>query len=98
MNYPKQPTIENLNLEFAKKEIMEKYGKNLDGDTPFYLGTVVTKDYHFTVFYSDAVKTFIQEKIAVGHRDFLVDGTFDKLPLKYYQLLIIAIEHQNDVS
>lgn len=74
---------------------MEKYGYNLDGDAKFYVNTIVEEDYKFTIFYSDFTKNFIEKNI--GARNYLMDGTFDKLPLGYYQLLIISFVYQNDV-
>lgn len=96
--YPKEPTMATIDTEFAKSEIMNKYGRTLDGDAKFYVGTVAAKDYQFTVFSSDYVINFIENNIAVGSRKFLIDGTFNKLPLDYYQLLIVTVEYQNDVS
>lgn len=49
-------------------------------------------------FCSYFVKEFIEQNIPIGSRLFLMDGTFDKLPLNYYQLLIIAVEFRGDVS
>lgn len=96
--YPREPTIGTIKMEFAKPEIMNKYGYTLDSDAKFYIDTVVQSDYQFTVFFSDYVAKFIEKNIPVGSRKYLIDGTFDKLPVGYYQLLIVTVEYQNDVS
>lgn len=97
--YPKIPrTIEQFKEEFAKPQIMKEYGRTLHGDSNFYLGTEITEDYKFAVFYSEFVVNFIKEKIAINSRRYVMDATFDSLPDGYYQLLIIAVEFQNHVS
>lgn len=96
--HPKEPTIEEINDAFTDPEIMSKYGYTLDGDAKFYLDTVVETDYKFTIFLSEYVQEFIGQNIAVGCRLYLIDGTFDKLPLDYYQLLTLSVEYLNDVS
>lgn len=97
--YPKSPTIQEIQQEFLKPEILTKYGYTLDGDAKFYMDTIVGSDYQITVFCSDFVKQFIEsENIEVGSRKYLIDGTFDKLPVGYYQLMTLSIEYQNDVS
>lgn len=77
---------------------MEKYGYTLENDARFYAGTVSKSKYGFTVFASEFVIKFIEKNIAPKSRRYLMDGTFDKLPSPFYQLLIISIEYQNDVS
>lgn len=92
-----EPTIETIKMEFAKPEIMEKYGRTLDGKAQFYIDTVAEQHFHFTAFYSDFVSEFIKKNIPVGSRRYLIDGTFANLPAGYYQLLIVTVEYQNDV-
>lgn len=77
---------------------IEEYGYNLDGDAKFYIDTVVAPDYAFTVFASKHTINFIEENIDPESRHYLMDATFDGLPPGFYQLLIIAIEYQNDVG
>lgn len=77
---------------------MKEYGHTLDGDSKFYLGTEITEDYKFTIFYSEFVMNFIKENISIGSRRYMMDATFDSLPDGYYQLLIIAVEYRNNVS
>lgn len=97
--YPKVPdSIENIREKFEDMKIMEKYGYNLESDSKFYIDTVVTSHYSFTVFASKFVIDFIEKNIEPASRKFLMDATFDSLPKDFYQLLIISIEYQNDVS
>lgn len=96
-NHPKTPSsIKELKSEFEKPEIIEKYGKTYVGGDNFYSGTFLSPEYDFTVFSSPFVMKFIEENIK--DRRYLMDGTFDSLPKGFYQLLIISIEYQNDVS
>lgn len=97
--YPKIPrSIEEIKEAFRQPDIKEKYGLTLDGDNYFYVDTVISVDYAFTVFASHFVIDFVKANIRPNLRHFLMDGTFDSLPNKFYQLLIIAIEYQNKVS
>lgn len=97
--YPKIPrSIQQFQKEFLKPEILNEYGYTLDGDARFYLGTEIAEEYAFAVFYSDYVVKFIKEKIPVGSRFYLMDGTFDSLPEGVYQLLTISIAYDNNVS
>lgn len=67
-------------------------------DAKFYVDTVITTEYAFTLFVSKFVVDFIEKNIEPAARNYLLDATFDSLPKGYYQLLIISIEYQNDVS
>lgn len=97
--YPKIPSnIQQLQKDFKTREILNEYGSTLDGDTKFYIDTVITPDYEFTIFASQFVMSFINDNITPGSRNYLMDGTFNSLPNGFYQLLIIAIEYENDVS
>lgn len=97
--HPTNPsTLDDIAEKFMEPSVLEKYGMNSEGDGKFYIDTVVEEDYGFTVFASKYVIDFIQEHIPPNKRHYLMDGTFDSLPNEYYQLLIIAIEHENDVS
>lgn len=97
--YPKTVhSLVEIRKKFEDKSIMDKYGYTLDHDALFYVGTEETLDYGFTVFKSQYVVDFIKENIEPGSRKFLMDGTFDSLPTEFYQLVIIAVEHQNEVS
>lgn len=97
--YPKIPqSLQEVQSEFSKPEILNKFGYNLDGDAKFYLGSCITEEYQFIVFYSDFVANFIRENIPVGSRYYLMDGTFDSLPKGVYQLLTISIAYENNVS
>lgn len=75
---------------------MYEYGYNLEHDSKFFIDSVVTENFGFTLFASQYTIDFIKQNIK--YRKYLMDATFDSLPEKYYQLLIIAIEYRNDVS
>lgn len=96
--YPKEPTTQEIGQVFMEPEIMNKYGYTLDGDAKFYIETIVETDYQFTIFCSQFVIDFIEKKICIGSRKYLMDGTFDKLPVGYYQMLTVSVEYRNDVS
>lgn len=97
--YPAVPSsIQDLQIEFKKPHIIEKYGYTFDGDAKLYIDTVVTPHHEFTVFASHFVIDFIQNNMAPETRNYLMDGTFDSLPAGFYQMLIISVEYQNDVS
>lgn len=91
-------SIVDIQNEFKKPEILNKYGVNFDGDEKFYVGTVVTPNHAFTVFASQFAIDFIQNNIAPTSRRYLLDGTFGSLPNQFYQLLTITIEYMNNVS
>lgn len=97
--YPKIPSnIQQLKTDFKKPEILNKYGFTLDGDSKFYIDTVIAPNYEFTIFASQFIMSFIKNNVTPGSRHYLMDGTFDSLPNGFYQLLIIAFEYENDVS
>lgn len=97
--YPKIPSsIEQLQSDFKKPNTINKYGSTLDGDAKFYMDTVITPNYEFTIFASTFVMSFIQNYVEPKERRYLMDGTFDSLPKGFYQMLIITLEYQNDVS
>lgn len=99
--YPKKPTnIDEICKSFSDSKIREKYGLTLDGDADFYIDTVQHHDHAFTIYASKFVIEFIKKNIPPESRHYLMDGTFDSIPLpaEFYQLLIITIEYQNDVS
>lgn len=97
--YPKDPgTIEAIREAFLQPNILKEFGANLEGDADFYINTVVEEEFAFTIFASKFVIDFIEKNIEPSSRSFLMDGTFDSLPNAYYQLLVISIEFNNDVS
>lgn len=97
--HPKVPhSILEIRDRFLDRAVMEKYGYNLENDGLFYIGTIIEKDFAFTVFASKYIIEFIQKNIQPIQRRYLMDGTFDSLPGDFYQLLIITVEYQNDVS
>lgn len=95
---PIPESIKELRNAFQKAKIKEKYGDSYDADGKFYIDTVLTPNHDFTVFASPFVMKFIEDNIPDTSRSYLMDGTFDKLPKGFYQMLIISIEYQNRVS
>lgn len=91
-------SLEEIRNQFQEEKIMEEYGYNLENDSRFYVGTKIAADYGFVVFKSQYVVDFINESIPPESRHYVMDGTFDSLPKEFYQLIIIAIEYQNEVS
>lgn len=92
---PKTP--ENVATSFENENIMNDYGYNLRRTENFYITTVTQHASSFTLFGSKEVMKMI-EKFVPHNRKYLLDGTFDVTPVGFYQLLIIYIEYQNDVS
>lgn len=89
-------SISDLQNEFKKPVVLNKYGFSYEGDSKFYIGTVVLPNHAFTVFASQFVIDFIQKNIAP--RKYEMDGTFGSLPKMFYQLLTITTEYKNNVS
>lgn len=103
--FPKiPPSIELFQSQFRNRDIVDKYAYTLDGDARFYIDTVIHMDvendeeHAFSMFASHYVIDFIEKYIPPASRNYLLDGTFDNLPLGFYQMLIVAIEYKNDVS
>lgn len=97
--YPKAVTsLEEISDKFKDRKIMDEYGYDHEKEAVFYVGTEIAKDFGFTVFKSQYVIDFIRNTIGRAPRKFLMDGTFDSLPKGFYQLIIIAIEYENEVS
>lgn len=87
-----------LRLLFEKPEVIAKYGYTLDNSASFYVDTVVKPQFSFCVFKSNSIIGIIKENIDPTLRHYLIDGTFSCVPSGFYQVLIISIEYQNDVS
>lgn len=81
-----------------QEHILKEYGSNLEGNEDFYIATVVMDEFAFTILASKFVFDFIDKNIEPSSRSYLMDGTFDSIPNAYYQLLVISIEYNNDVS
>lgn len=97
--YPERPsTDEALKDAFGKADIFVEYGRTLDKRRPLYAGSVVKRNYAFHAFASFGVVDLIKKHIPPNERKFLMDGTFKIVPRRFRQLLIIAIEYNNDVS
>lgn len=92
-------SAEAIANEFKNPKTFSEFGLNLRKTEPFYIGTIeLPSKYSFTVFASKQVMSLIDKHIPED-RKYMMDGTFDVTPLGcYYQLLVIHIEYQNDVS
>lgn len=74
----------------------------------FYIDTIIKKvqdpklvktETFFTLFASLQMIDLIRQYIPPHSRRYMMDGTFDIIPLgPYYQLLLIYIEYRNNVS
>lgn len=97
--HPKIPkTCLEVQQMFQNPEIFNKYGSTLDHASALYIDTVVTKDYSFCLFASQATINIVRRSINPCDRHYLIDGTFKVVPRGFYQLIIISIEYKNDVS
>lgn len=97
--YPSRPkTDEDIQTTFNNPDIFEEYGKSLNGQHQFYVGSDVNENYAFHVFASFDTIDLIEKYIVPDQRNYLMDGTFKIAPSKFQQLLIISIEYKNDVS
>lgn len=96
---PKIPEDHNeLRQLFTNPEIIEKFGFSLDQTSKFYVETIVKDRYSFCIFQSTQIINFVQKYIEPKDRNYLIDGTFSCVPRGFYQLLVICVEYQNDVS
>lgn len=97
-----RPKIPGNNMQilelFQSPDIIEKYGLTLDKSARFYIDTVLSEQYSFTIFASFAILNLVRRNIDPEQRHYLIDGTFKVVPRTFYQLLIVSIEFQNDVS
>lgn len=94
--YPKSPeTCEEVIQLFHSKRIMEKYGWNLKGSEPFYVGGQATEshDHDFCLFASKESMKLLEKHIPPFQRTYLMDATFKIVPHgSFRQLLIIHIQ------
>lgn len=97
--YPPRPkTDEEIRTSLNDPQIFEEYGKALNKQNRFYVGSEVNENHAFHVFASFDTVNLIEKHIAEDQRNYLMDGTFKIAPSKFQQLLIISIEYKNDVS
>lgn len=99
--YPTKPTsATEIKDAFQVQSTLKDYGMNLRMTDPFYIDTIETNQYAFTVFASHETIRMVDEFIPPESRKYMIDGTFDVVPIGcgFYQLLIIAIEYKKDVS
>lgn len=83
--------------EFKKSEVSNKYSVNFEMDTKFYIGTAVPLNHTFSVFASEFVINYIRENIPPASRPYIMHGTFDSLPEQFYQMFTITIAHKNNM-
>lgn len=96
--YPTRPkTDEDVRATLNDPQIFEEYGKSLNKQHHFYVGSDIAEKYAFHVFASFDIASFIEKHIPPHQRHYLMDGTFKIVPSKFQQLLIISIEYKNDV-
>lgn len=92
-------TPKEIQGAFENQETMANFGLNLRKTDRFYINTVGKKKGAFTIFGSHEMIRLVEGHIPPEERKFMLDGTFDVVPVGcYYQLLIIAIEYKKDVS
>lgn len=96
--YPNRPkTDEEIRDKLNDPQIFEEYGKTLNNQHQFYVGSDINEDFAFHVFASYDTVNLIEKHIVPEQRNYLMDGTFKIVPSKFQQLLIISIEYKNDV-
>lgn len=97
--YPKRPLSNEQARDMLKlPDIATEYGRTLDKHDRFYTDTIVTPNHAFHMFVSYTTVEFIKNNIPPNERFYLMDGTFKIIPRNFNQVLVIAIEYQNDVS
>lgn len=91
-------TIQEIQTAFEQKDVQAIFGSTLDGKNKLYFSTLIEDDFSFIVFASEKVMSLIKKFIPIENRRYLIDGTFKVVPRIFYQLIVIAIEFENDVS
>lgn len=98
-NRPKLPKeCEEIKKSFEDHNILRKYGQTMDGRSKFYVNTIVSADYSFCVFKSQAVADLINNKIDKNQRRYLLDGTFKTAAKPFTQCLTVSVEYKQEVS
>lgn len=98
-NRPKLPKeCEDIKKSFEDHSTLRKYGHTLDGKSKFYINTIVSANYSFCVFKSQAVADMINNKIDKNQRRYLLDGTFKTAPKPFTQCLTVSLEYKQEVS
>ncbi|XP_055307952.1 uncharacterized protein LOC129572070, partial [Sitodiplosis mosellana] len=96
--YPAGPkNTTEIKQAYDDDATMQEFGLNLRRTNYFYVDTVGIEGCEFTVFASYDMMGMVNEHIPPEGRRYMLDGTFDVVPIRYfYQLLVIAIEYKND--
>lgn len=89
--YPPAPiTHDEIRVALANPELMKQFGSS--GDRPFFAGC----GENFTVFASSII---LEKLSSFPERNYFIDATFAVVPFgDFSQLLVIHVEHQNQVS
>lgn len=97
---PKQVEgIENIAEAYEDQLTMFNHGLNLRKTERFYINTIQCESFSFTIFASMQIISMIRTHILPENRYYLLDGTFDMVPMKQlYQFLIIHIQYGKSVS
>lgn len=105
---PKSPkTCQEIIDAYKDENVMRKYGTTLQNgedqdqltSKSFFKHAHNAKSFSYVVFGSDNIIQSIKTRIPVENRKFLLDATFKVCPYgPFNQLLIIHIEHLNEVT
>lgn len=96
---PQAPrTCDEIMQLFNSEQMMAKYGLNLRGTQPFYIGGEDTETHSFCLFASNESIKLAEENIEPNQRTYLMDATFKIVPKgRFRQLLIIHIQWNSNV-
>lgn len=98
-NRPKLPKdCEEIKMKFENDDVLKKYGYTLDGDSKFYVNTILKQNHSFCVFQSQVITDFMRNKIDANERRYLIDGTFKTAAKPFKQYITISAEYEDDVS
>lgn len=99
---PKNPNdVVDIIGNFKNEEILKEFGMSrYEKDKSFYLDSVITNDFSYTLFVSPTISKSIQSLSSSEPRNYIMDATFNVLPRSktLKQLLIIHFIHADHVS
>lgn len=97
--YPALPHhLREVEKFFKDDKSIECFGKALTNNNKFYFDTKVGNNFAHQIYGSMATIKFVEENINACARNYVLDGTFQIVPKPFKQVLIISIEHNNNVS